>query len=579
MPLPDKDTTWPPKPLDGIAEVMDRWAAWYVGDPKGLERAYSGDRVGPRVRPSQYAGGVVGAVSRWFWGTPQLDLTSRPHRRLHVPVASDICQASADLLFSDPPVFTFGDDDGGSAAQARWDELAGDGLYATLAEAAELGAALGGSYLRVTWDESVAPEGPFPTAVDADGAWPEFRWGRLVAVTFWTVVAEDGQQTWRHLERHSLDPAGVGVIEHAVYQGTPDHLGRRVPLTDLDATRALADVVDEESTISTQSPGLAVVYVPNLRPQRRWRKHPLGRYLGRSDLDGIEPLMDALDEVYSSWLRDIELGKARIIAAESVLEDQGPGKGAAFDVDRSVFTPIRTLVSRDNNGGLPIQAVQFAIRVAEHQQTARQILEDIFRSAGYSAQTFGEVAQDSSITATEVHARQARSLLTRDRKIRSWRPALEALGEKLLAVDAALFRGGVTGRPKVSFPDAVQESQLALAQTASALRAAQAASTDTLVRMVNPEWDDDQVAEEVDRIMAEQQVDVLPDPTGVVPEGGVTDAQLDKDKADALGALIRAGVEPHDAARRIGVPGLVFTGAIPVSLRPPRDEAEQLEQQ
>lgn len=51
-----------------------------------------------------------------------------------------------------------------------------------------------------------------------------------------------------------------------------------------------------------------------------------------------------------------------------------------------------------------------------------------------------------------------------------------------------------------------------------------------------------------------------------------------KSKFDALGVAIRAGIDTDDAADRVGLPGLKFTGAIPVSLRPPRDEASDLEE-
>lgn len=40
-----------------------------------------------------------------------------------------------------------------------------------------------------------------------------------------------------------------------------------------------------------------------------------------------------------------------------------------------------------------------------------------------------------------------------------------------------------------------------------------------------------------------------------------------KQRADALGVLIRAGVEPKAAADLAGLPGIRFTGATPVSLR------------
>jgi len=50
-----------------------------------------------------------------------------------------------------------------------------------------------------------------------------------------------------------------------------------------------------------------------------------------------------------------------------------------------------------------------------------------------------------------------------------------------------------------------------------------------------------------------------------------------KAKADALGSLIRAGVDPDQAAIQVGLAGLKFTGAVPVSLRLPQTEAAQLE--
>ncbi len=57
----------------------------------------------------------------------------------------------------------------------------------------------------------------------------------------------------------------------------------------------------------------------------------------------------------------------------------------------------------------------------------------------------------------------------------------------------------------------------------------------------------------------------------------VEDAAGVKAKADALGALIRAGAEPKSAAAMIGLTGLEFTGAVPAPLRLPSSEADALE--
>lgn len=49
------------------------------------------------------------------------------------------------------------------------------------------------------------------------------------------------------------------------------------------------------------------------------------------------------------------------------------------------------------------------------------------------------------------------------------------------------------------------------------------------------------------------------------------------DAANALGVLVRAGAIPTAAAAAVGLPGLTFSGAVPVSLRPPDQVAAEIE--
>jgi A118 family predicted phage portal protein len=524
---------WPPPELSkSILPNMGLWSAWYAGDPELLSAVYGGRTGNDPTQTGFFASDHGGfkatmgrALQRWFWGEP----TRGPDRRLklHVPIAADLCQASADLIFAEQVNFDVDGKD--TATQDRLELYGEDGLHATLSEAAEVGAALGGVFLRVAWDENLMDHS-FLTTVDADQAWPEYSYGQLVAVTFWQVVARDEKKVWRHLERHELDSQGVGIILHGLYEGEEDRLGHPVPLTDSTATAALAVLVDENASISTQSPGLAVEYVPNQRPQRRWRTDPLGRNLGRSDLDGVEPLMDSLDETYSSWMRDVRLGRARLMVAKTLLEDNGPGNGASFSADREVYSSLNVLGKGDLPLSQQIEQVQFTIRYEEHRSTAQQLVEDILRTAGYSAQTFGEGDTGNIRTATEVEQRERRSLLTRDRKIRLWKPRTARIVEKLLAVDQAVFGAKVTPqRPDVNFADGVQETPLALAQTVQALYTAESASTEVRVRIVHPDWDDDAVTAEVALIMQEQAAKV---PAMMDPAGGSFDAGTDPNAVD-----------------------------------------------
>lgn len=61
------------------------------------------------------------------------------------------------------------------------------------------------------------------------------------------------------------------------------------------------------------------------------------------------------------------------------------------------------------------------------------------------------------------------------------------------------------------------------------------------------------------------------------PPTAAHDAAALKVKFDALGIAIRAGVKPGDAAARLGLSGIQFTGAVPVSLRPTERNASALE--
>src|SRR5690606_13784072 len=137
---------------------------------------------------------------------------------------------------------------------------------------------------------------------DADAAVPEWRWKRLAAVTFWSILEQDGQRVVRHLERHER-----GRIVHQLYEGSADDLGRPIPLSEHPATEWAADVVNADSAIETGTQRLTAAYVPNVRPSRAWRGVPQLAPLGRSDFDGIEGLLDALDETYTSWMRDVRL--------------------------------------------------------------------------------------------------------------------------------------------------------------------------------------------------------------------------------------------------------------------------------
>lgn len=505
MPLPEGGAVrWPPEDLDQVNAQIATWAAWYSGDLDQLAHAYS-DAETPRTDNGIWQtvrSFVRSIVRRWFHTPPR---SMRPRQRVHIPLAGDIAAASAGLLFSEPPSVTVpepepaegagGEDvepesDAPDPAQARLDELIDDGVHATLLEAAEICSALGGVYVRIRWDTTVADK-PWLAAVHPDAAVPEWQSGKLVAVTLWQVIYASGQKVVRHLERHEK-----GKILHGLYDGTATELGHVIPLTDYPETAGLAESLENGNEVITGTDQLTCRYIPNLKPNRIWRHLPVASNLGVADISGLESMLDMLDMTYSSWARAVEQGKPRLIVPKQYLTSLGVGEGAAVDLDTEVYEGVSTL---DKGEGLSIEQVQFEIPVEEFSRTIDQVKKDITSSAGYSGRSFGLEEGVKQATATEVNSLDRKDSITRNRKICYWRPELADLLEALTEVDAAVFpeAGGVPVRPVIEWPDAAAVDPLVQAQTLLALDSAKAVSTETKVRMLHPDWSEPQITDEV----------------------------------------------------------------------------------
>lgn len=493
MPLPDNNTPYPLPTWAPIYTKYREWVAWWEGDTSGLTQTYAAQYA---PRPSQHAGGLVGAVSRFFWGKPgHTDTTAS---QLHLPVAADLATTSAEQVYANQPEVTVNEAD--PRGQELVDQYLTDGLTATLLEGTESGAVFGGRFHTIITDPSVHAGRPFLTTVHADNAFPEFRWGELVAVTFVWHLDSHNEIVNRHVERHELDEHGNGIIQHALYQGTRTNLGEQQPLTAHPATRLLAEPgvlrADGVTANLPLTPGLWCDYVPNMRPQRAWRTHPVGRFLGRSDYAGIEPWLDQIDHAYSEWVTDLDLSRGRLIVDEAFL-DVSPdlGGGTRFNTDRRIFTPINGM------GDTSMEQVQFAMRVDDLAATIDHFTAKVIQSAGWSQATFGEHSGDTDITATEIRAREKRTLTKRARRINEEQASLKRLLTKMLALE-----GYAATHIEIDWPASVSPDAKELAETTQLLRIAGAASRYTLVKTAHPDWTDAQISEEVARILQDERI-------------------------------------------------------------------------
>lgn len=476
---------WPPDEYKPMQEKMREWAAWYSGDVTKLAHVYSERLSMP-----------YSTLGR-FW-----QKTERQERieKVHFPLAGDIAAVSADLLFSEPPSITIPEAQEENANQEAintQDEINNivnrNQTYSTLVEAAESGAALGGTFLKINWDQDFK-DFPLLSVAQADAAIPTFRMGYLQEVTFFKIVKEDGSQIWRKLETHLIpENRETSIIRNELYKGTDGDLGNKASLTSIDETKNVEPVVD------TGIEDLLVRYIPNSLPNRVWRGHSLGN----SDYQGLEGLLDSLDETYSSLVRELRLSKIEKIVPESWLEFNSTSNTLHYDPDKATYTAMNTPADSMEKP----EMIQPDIRVDDYISTIEQMTQDIINSAGYSPQYFGLNIEGRSESGSALKVREEKTQQTREKKVRYFKDPLEDILQLALKVEAKHFGNTDINpelRPEVEFSEALKTNPKEQAETLQKLDQARAISTYRKIKERHPDWSEDEVQSEVERIQGEQ---------------------------------------------------------------------------
>lgn len=484
-------------------ELVSYRSAYY----RQYAAAYSGDRKELRATSSPGS----------FWRRAS-------KCKIHVPIAADIAATSADLLFAEETGFSCYDEateDNESEQQHRLDRLVElNNMPSKLNEGGESGAALGDVFLKLNWQPEEIPY-PVLTVVQGDSAWPEYLFGVLQGIHFFSIISYDAdrQKYLRMYERYEK-----GRILMALYEGTLNELGREL------GDEILAEYGYKREIIAPVQEMLAV-HIPNIRPNRSYRDSEHGR----SDFDDLRDMMDSLDEAYSSWMRDIRLAKARLIVPaeylrrKDVIADQLGDKQFTYEFDEDVETLVALDIDTQYTGGNPITPSQFAIRSAEHAATCSDLIHNIVNIAGYAPQTFGLDIDGMAQSGTALHIRERKSYNTRGKKIGYWRAPLESIMTTMIHLDAALFPGegsDMDDTVKVNFPDSMSNDLSTVSSALQMINSAAAVSTEIKVAMLHPDWTKKQVAEEVDRIKTETGLNVINPDMGLGDfEGRVTTAE------------------------------------------------------
>ena len=166
------------------------------------------------------------------------------------------------------------------------------------------------------------------------------------------------------------------------------------------------------------------------------------------------------------------------------------------------------------------------------------------------------------------------------RKIREKREVLGEGYEQAFRLAALMLGDEAAANDTASQVHWQDVESRSLAQTADALlKLGQLGVPPKMLFQMIPGWT------QADAEMAAEEL-AATNPTGQLAQAllsaqtspPVADPAEVKAKADAMGVLIRSGVEPVSAAAQVGLDDVAFTGAVPVSLRLPESETVDLEE-
>ena len=497
---------WPPAEYKPALDAVRHDKAWLTGDVKTIKHLTGTNEGQPYSWRGQYNGGVVGWGARAALGRPRPRHGSA-HVDRHLPVAAELTETIGDLLFGNAVgVMTDG-----------WDKKLTDSLNqmvdsdqftADMVEAGQKCSALGWEFGRIVWNTQVSAH-PWIEWVDADRAFATFEWGRLAEVMF-VDEYERGKDTYRLTTTHR-----VGEVEFQLWKGTAGSLGTAVPYEELPETAHIALEVEDGTRIYTDLDVLTAVMVPNRAKNPAWSGHEQLQFYGKSDIQFGGGLWEDIDKGYTDLWYEVDSARARLLVSDDYLDTLKPGMGSVFDWWRDVYT-IGQSANLDNPS--TFERIQFDMRVDEYLKVIEQTTMRAVGAVGLSPMTLGMEAGANNLTATEIRAKSSKTINTWRARSRYWRAGLQQIIMAWAGMDA-LINGWAQppSLPRIAMEEPVQDTDLDRARAVREQRDSGAASIYTGVKALHPEWGEDEINAEVQRIREDQGL-TLPDPFMGAPD-------------------------------------------------------------
>lgn len=412
------------------------------------------------------------------------------------PVPRLISRVSANMLFGEQPVFTAEND----TDQANLDRIIGpDGndLHAELHRAAMMTSSEGEIWGRIV----VQPElldVPIIDFVSAARVIPHFSGRFVVGATF--VTCWDTSRTERMRMLETYEP---GTVTTRLFRGTPNRLGTEVPLDSFEYTKGRVPV-----TLTGMDQPL-VAFIPNTidgDPSR-----------GYSDYHGLEDRFLALNESGTIGQSNQRLaGRKRAIVDAGYLNQQGN-----LPAGDDLFIRSSRMGGDTADSPRPLQAIDWQAGHTETIAWVDHLIDTTLTFAGVAPQSLGRDVDGGAISGTALKLKMNHSLLEAAGKGRYFDKGIRRLLNAAQIIDGRSMSEGGFGRkyvardsmPSILRGDGLPRDDMEAAQQLVLMVNAEAISLEERVAFLHPEWTEQQRADEVTRLQAEQTVPAVEPPS------------------------------------------------------------------
>lgn len=461
-PAPESQIITITEPFSYRTNVL-RNRLWYRGDPSELEQFYkqaTTDNVGK---------------SRFWAAVPSDGLAIR---KIHSGLPAMIVERLADIVIADLDGIKFVK----QAESDLWNEISKDNDFnELLGDSIAEALVAGDGAFKITLDPDIT-EYPIIEFYSGDQVEYKRSRGRLQEVIFYTDYSHDGK-TYQLVESF-----GVGYIRTKLLNDQ----GKEVALATVPETAHLQPVITFHDKY--------IMAVPLMFfRSKKWS----GR--GKSIFDSKADSFDALDEVISQWIDAIRAGRVqKYIPEDLVPKNPNTGEFQRPNPFDNQFIKIGSVMAEDAKGQIDMVQPQIAYEafVTSYSSAIDMCLQGII-----SPSTLG-IDLKKMDNAEAQREKEKATLYTRGKLVERLNEVIPALVSTVMKVqDTSKQRKAADYEVTVTFGEYASPSFDSVVETVVKAKMGGAMSIEQGVeQMYGDTWTDEQKAEEVARLKAEQNL-------------------------------------------------------------------------